>query len=53
MGTSYQARETGKGHENQVPGGNLPLLPAHQGEMLHAFQACMVMNEGTLTRGVS
>lgn len=31
VGSSHQAGPPGQGHEDQVPGGDLPVLSAHQG----------------------
>lgn len=32
MGARDQAWSSGEGHEDQVPGGDLPVFSAHQGE---------------------
>lgn len=44
VGASHQAGPPGQGHENQVPGGDLPVLSAHQGE-----QCVSGMKDGLFT----
>lgn len=40
VGASHQTGPPGQGHEDQVPGGDLPVLSAHQG-MQYARMLCV------------